>query len=95
MEKLENITVKTLYREILKAVRTYPSKNRQAFRQAIIEDVHDWKKITDEDKKAQAIKKMKMLYGHLTMWNVKMNEVNRVDTDKVNKTMPYGDINKK
>ena len=37
--------MKTLYRGILKGIKIYPSKNREAMREAIIGDVSDWKKV--------------------------------------------------
>eukprot|EP00354_Favella_ehrenbergii_P001649 CAMPEP_0170462480 /NCGR_PEP_ID=MMETSP0123-20130129/7967_1 /TAXON_ID=182087 /ORGANISM="Favella ehrenbergii, Strain Fehren 1" /LENGTH=76 /DNA_ID=CAMNT_0010727705 /DNA_START=1511 /DNA_END=1741 /DNA_ORIENTATION=- len=75
MEKLEELSVKTMYRLILKAMKTYPSRNREIMREAIILDVHDWAKLTDELEQAKALKKLRMLYGHVTMWNMKMEEV--------------------
>ena len=45
MDKIEVLTVKQLYRGILKYVKTYPSKNRLAMREAILEEVKDWKKL--------------------------------------------------
>lgn len=45
MLKLENLSMKTLYRGILKGIKIYPSKNREAMREAIIGDVSDWKKV--------------------------------------------------
>ena len=41
------MTLRQLYRGILKAVKIYPSRNRDLMRVAIIEDVNDWKKIKD------------------------------------------------
>jgi hypothetical protein len=38
---------------------------------------------------------MKMLYGHLNMWNEKMVEINDNSTDRVDKPMPLRDINRK
>ena len=64
-------------------------------RVAFIEDVADWKQITDEDEKAKAVKKMRMLCGHITMWGIKMEEVYATDTEKVNKPLPFRDINRK
>ena len=36
-----------------------------------------------------------MLYGHLTMWNMKMEEVNLMTTEKVDKPLPFKDLNQK
>lgn len=38
---------------------------------------------------------MKMLYGHVTMWNEKMQELKDTTTDRVDKPLPYKDINNK
>ena len=62
---------------------------------AFIEDVADWKLISDEDEKAKAVKKMRMLFGHVTMWGIKMEEVYAKDTEKVDKPLPFRDINRK
>ena len=45
MLKLEDLSMKTLYRGILKGIKIYPSKNRESMREAIIGDVSDWKKV--------------------------------------------------
>jgi hypothetical protein len=45
MEKAQEISLRMLYRGILKGARIYPSKNREMMMQAIVEDVHDWKKL--------------------------------------------------
>ena len=95
MEKIEELTVKTMYRAILKGIKTYPSKNRDIMREAIVLDVRDWAKVTDDLEKAKAMKKMRMLYGHIVMWNMKMEEVKRTDTEKVDKVLPFKDINRK
>ena len=63
-------------------------------KQAIIDDVNEWKHLEGEEGK-KAMKKLRMLYGHLHMWNMKMAEVNQTDTDKVDKPMPFKDINQK
>ena len=89
------MSVRTLYRGILKGLKTYPSTNRTAMKVAVIEDVADWKKITDEDEKLKAIKKMRMLYGHVTMWGIKMEEVLSEKGDKIEKPMPFRDINRR
>ena len=41
------------------------------------------------------MKKLRMLYGHVTMWNIKMEEVNRTDTERVDQPLPFKDINHK
>ena len=95
MEKIEEMSLKALYRGILKGVATYPSSNRLMMKQAILEDVSDWKKITDEVEQEKATKKMRMLYGHITMWNMKMDEVNLTNTEKIENALPFRDINQK
>jgi len=65
-----------LYRGILKGAKSYPSKNRAEFCQAIVEEINDWKQLPKDSEEAKkAIKKMRMLYGHVGMWNIKMQEV--------------------
>ena len=55
--------------------RTYPSMNRKMIRKAIMLDVREWQKIENELEISKALKKMRMLYGHMTMWEEKMAEI--------------------
>lgn len=65
-------------------------------RLAIMEDIGEWKKFEkDSDEAQKSIKKMRMLYGHLHMWNTKMMEVHDKEKEKVDKPMQYTDLNKK
>ena len=48
VEHIEKLTMRQLYRGILQYVKHYPSKNRAAMREAILEDVRDWKKLQEE-----------------------------------------------
>ena len=48
LEFIEKMTVRQLYRGVLQGVKTYPSKNRLAMREAILDDVRDWKKLNDD-----------------------------------------------
>ena len=104
MNALEQMTARQLYRGILQKARTYPSKNRVMIRDAIKQEVYGWKKITDDLEKAKAMKKMRMLYGHMTMWEEKMTEVYKTDrpdpdnkykTNVVDDPLPAMDINRK
>ena len=36
-----------------------------------------------------------MLYGHLTMWNMKMEEVKSTESERVDKPLPFRDLNQK
>jgi hypothetical protein len=45
VEHIEKLTMRQLYRGILQYVKHYPSKNRTAMKEAILEDVKDWKKV--------------------------------------------------
>ena len=44
-------------------------------------DVAQWKLQTEEEEVAKNIKKMRMFYGHLCMWDEKMQEIARSDRD--------------
>ena len=79
MSRLEQLTAKQLYRGILKRLKTYPSMKRESIIEATKLDVAQWKVITDDEEKGKAMKKMRMFYGHLTMWNEKMTEIRRSD----------------
>jgi len=90
------MSIRMLYRGILKGAKVYPSKNRAVMFQAIVDDVNDWKKLPKDSTEAKkAIKRMKMLYGHVTMWNEKMVELHDASTDRIDKPLPYKDINNK
>uniref|UniRef100_A0A7S3FX44 Complex 1 LYR protein domain-containing protein n=1 Tax=Strombidium rassoulzadegani TaxID=1082188 RepID=A0A7S3FX44_9SPIT len=101
MERLEQLTLRQLYRGILQKARTYPSKNREMFRQAIKQDVRQWKTLTDEMEIRKAVKKMRMLYGHLQMWDEKMKEILESDDPNLDKDniidnpLPRRDINQR
>ena len=64
-------------------------------RQAIIEDVNDWKRYTDELEQRKAVKKMRMLYAHLLMYEIKMEEVNSTESGEISKAVSFTDINRK
>ncbi len=93
MDHIEQASLKALYRGILKAVKTYPSRNRDMMRQAIIDDVRDWKKIQDPLEAQKAVKRLRMLHGHLTMWNIKVEEVKSTESDRIDKPLPFKDLN--
>ena len=63
-------------------------------REAIIQEVQDWKKLRDEIEIRKAVKKMRMLYAHLYMYHLKMQEVSD-DGGDIDKPMPFKEINKK
>ena len=63
-------------------------------REAIIEEVKDWKKLNDEMEAKKAVKKMRMLYAHLYMYYLKMEEV-RNDGPSIDKPLPFRELNKK
>ena len=76
MERIETMTIRELYRGILKFSLVYPSLNRKQFRQAIIEEVQDWKTLKDELEISKANKKLRMLYAHTYMYKCKVDEIN-------------------
>lgn len=94
LEHLEKLTVRQLYRGILKYVKTYPSKNRVAMREAIIEDVKDWKKLEEDLEIRKAQKKMRMLYAHLYMYHLKLEEITS-DGGSIDRPLPFREINRK
>ena len=95
MQEIEKMTARQLYRGILQGMRKYPSTNRILMRQAIVEDVGDWKMLSDKMEVKKAMKKMRMLYGHVCMWECKMEEVLAPDSVSINKPLPLRDINQK
>lgn len=75
-------------------VKTYPSKNRDQMKIAIVEEVHDWKLLKDELEISKADKKMRMLYAHLLMYDMKMQELNS-DSGSIDKPTLMKDLNSK
>ena len=95
LEHIEKLTVRQLYRGILKYVRVYPSKNREAMREAILDDVRDWKKLQDELEIRKAQKKMRMLYAHLLMYHLKVEELRNEESGAIDKPLPFREVNRK
>ena len=48
MEKIEELSVRMMYRVILKGMKHYPSTTKVAMKEAIMADVRDWVKETEE-----------------------------------------------
>ena len=90
-----------MYRGILKKAKHYPSIKRVALVHAIKLDVREWAQEEDDLEIRKHIKKMRMLYGHFSMWEEKMNEINGLDSkseDKGNvieKPLTSKEINRK
>ena len=76
-------------------MRTYPSKNRTDMREAIVADVNDWKKLSEELEIRKAKKKMRMLYAHLYMYHLKMEEVLSEEGGAIDRPLPFRELNKK
>jgi hypothetical protein len=95
VEHIEKLTMRQLYRGILQYVKHYPSKNRAAMREAILEDVRDWKKLQEEIEVKKAQKKMRMLYAHLYMYHLKMEEVNSTTSGAIDRPLPFQDFNRR
>ena len=90
------MTVVQLYRGILKMLPRYPSVNRDQFREAIMEEFHIGKHLTEDLEIRKARKKAKMLYAHILMYDIKMQELRDDSTEKLDKPMEgFKDINHK
>lgn len=72
-------------------MKTYPSRNRLAMKEAIILDVADWKKLEDDLEIRKARKKMRMLYAHLYMYNYKLEEINNAG-GHIEKPIPLPEV---
>mmetsp|Transcript_18593 Transcript_18593/g.20754 ORF Transcript_18593/g.20754 Transcript_18593/m.20754 type:complete len:102 (+) Transcript_18593:3-308(+) len=94
MEKLYEYSAKELYRGILKMVRIYPSRNRELFRSAIVEEVQKYKTITDETETRKNLKRMRMMWAHLYMYKTKVEEINS-DSPYISKPFEHPSINVK
>lgn len=64
-------------------------------REAILDDVKDWKKLDDELEIKKAHKKMRMLFAHFLMYQMKMEEVNSNESGSIDRQVPFQDMNKK
>ena len=64
-------------------------------KEAILEDVRDWKKLSDDLEIKKAHKKMRMLYAHFLMYQLKMQEVTSNESGSIDRQMPFQDLNKK
>ncbi len=75
MQKIEEMSVKALYRGLLKGMKTYPSKNRKGLREAVKLDFRDGQKLTDALEIAKAVRKARMGYAHVLLYQIKMEEL--------------------
>lgn len=62
---------------------------------AIVDEVKDWKKLENDLEIKKAQKKLRMLYAHLYMYHLKMEEVNSETSGSVDKPLPFREINRK
>ncbi len=80
MQTIENMSVKALYRGILRGLKTYPSKNRDQLLEVARQEFRDGKKLTNELAIAKAVRKARMGYAHLLMYQAKMKELDGPNT---------------
>lgn len=64
-------------------------------KEAIILEVRDWKKLTQDIEIKKAQRRVRMLYAHLYMYHLKMEEVNSETSGSIDKPMPFREINRK
>ena len=75
MQEIEKMSVKALYRGILKGLKTYPSRNRIELREAVKLDFRDGKKLTKEIEISKAVRKARMGFAHVLMYEEKLKEI--------------------
>eukprot|EP01017_Pseudomicrothorax_dubius_P045627 TRINITY_DN7910_c0_g1_i4.p1 TRINITY_DN7910_c0_g1~~TRINITY_DN7910_c0_g1_i4.p1 ORF type:complete len:112 (-),score=22.24 TRINITY_DN7910_c0_g1_i4:151-486(-) len=81
-EELFKLSVRSLYRLLLKNMKYYPSKNRHEILIAVKEEFHENKNLKDEKKIATEIKKARIGLNHVLYYRSKMDELNRTNTIK-------------
>jgi len=76
MIDVEKMTIKALYRGILKGLKTYPSIKRDEMREAVKLDFREGKLLKNELEIKKAIRKARMGFSHILMYQIKMEEIN-------------------
>lgn len=76
-EKLASLPVRTVYRQLLKKMKYYPSKNRFGIMLAVKEEFHKNKDLTEERAIFVERKKAWMGLAHVLYYIEKMDELNK------------------
>eukprot|EP00826_Nyctotherus_ovalis_P032681 TRINITY_DN2631_c0_g1_i5.p1 TRINITY_DN2631_c0_g1~~TRINITY_DN2631_c0_g1_i5.p1 ORF type:complete len:128 (-),score=22.25 TRINITY_DN2631_c0_g1_i5:47-430(-) len=70
MEKVADLTLKALYRGILKGLKTYPSIKRKELQEAAVLEFREGKELKDEKEIAKGVKKARIAYAHIMLYNM-------------------------
>ncbi len=79
MIDVEKMSIKALYRGILKGLKTYPSLKRTELREAVRLDFREGKQLKAPLEIAKAVRKARMGYANILMYQQKMAEINGPD----------------
>lgn len=70
MKQIANLSLKELYRGILKGLKTYPSVKRKELREAAIIEFREGRELKDEKEVAKGVKKARIAYAHIMLYNL-------------------------
>lgn len=79
MQKIAELSLKSLYRGILKGLKTYPSIKRKELREVAIIEFREGKELKDKTEIGKGYRKARIAYAHIMLYNMKMEELNSVD----------------
>jgi len=93
LDNIKELPILLIYRKSLILLKNYPSIKRKEIREAVIEDYHEFKNLTDEDEIKKAHKNAWSGLSHLILYELKRQEflddsIVKVDTP-VSSTYQY------
>jgi len=93
LDNIKELPILLIYRKSLILLKNYPSIKRKEIREAVIEDYHEFKNLTDEDEIKKAHKNAWSGLSHLILCELKRQEflddsIVKVDTP-VSSTYQY------
>ena len=72
--------LKTLYRGILKGLKTYPSIKRKELREAAILEFRDGKALKEKLDITKGYRKARIAYAHIMLYNARIGEIYKQPT---------------
>ena len=99
IQKVIKMPVKILFRNSIKLLRTYPSKNRDKIREDLILDYKDGAKLTNAQDIEKALEYARKGLIHIMAYNLIRNELIYGDTSNIyidaTSPIPAGKVNEK
>ena len=75
MQQIADLSLKALYRGILKGLKTYPSIKRKELREEAILEFRDGKRLKDKKEIEKGYRKARIAYAHIMLYNMKMEQL--------------------